>query len=180
MDNDLERFWGGLGEVCSGSSSATVRDAIRDVGERHIRELQRAREELAELRAERDAVHLIGGMWEQGGGAEPVGYVTTVDGKLVPLRVDAGPVVRDALRRQAKGWVEQHSDGEGPELGALLSLVPATVSLSVGPAPPGVDYDAGHHAVWVTSTGGCEAFAHGLVPAIRAATVRLLECEAAT
>jgi hypothetical protein len=173
MDSDLERFWGGLRDVCSGSSSATVRDATRDVGDRHIRELQAAREELRRLR---DRPLLMFGIWAEGdNGAMPAQVCLTDDGDDVPgLMIDAAPLLEQALRRQAREWCRSVADGEGAVLEQLLAM-------------------ARHHRLDLIVThdaaGGCEAGwwsddapkeavasakAPGLTSAIRAATCELL------
>lgn len=125
-------------------------------------------QELAELRAERDAMHLIGGMWKQGG-AEPCGYVTTVDGEPVPLQVDASPVVGEALRRQAAAVIRrvELSDPSGPELGAVLALVPEAWDLSVVVRRATWEHDLG-------AQPACTAIGETREAAIMAATRELL------
>lgn len=135
MNEDIDRFVGGLREICSGSSSATVRAATGDAGERLLRELRRARWELTELRAGQQAA------------------------------------IDEALRRQAAAVCRrvELSDSAGPELGALLALVPAEYNLHVSGAEPVATWE---HHVRPELQASCSGPTREA--AIRAATVKLL------
>ena len=135
-------------------------------------------QELAELRR-LTASYELRGVWPDGDEQPDVLPDRIVfvgeDGEPEPrFAVDARPLLEEVLRRQAKLWVEQHSDGEGPELGALLSLVPHDLDLLVLGAQPG------YQAAWEEAARPL-AKAEGATPeaAIRAATLKLLGIDAA-
>lgn len=100
-------------------------------------ELVAAREELARLRLVAEFWSggrcQLGGAWSDDG-PEPADYVLLdEDGELMEpgLEIDGSPVVREALRRQARQlcrWMEHSS---GAALGALLALVPERYELRV-------------------------------------------------
>jgi hypothetical protein len=142
-------------------------------------ELRAAREELTELRQLRRPLTLFG-VWAEGS-SDPIPdrICATDDGDDVELMLDdvelmldALPLIEQVLDRQAKAWVRQHADGKGPELGALLALVPSTYALRVdeGDQRP---YEAGWES-WderVCATGATRE------AAVLAATRELLDLD---
>jgi hypothetical protein len=129
-------------------------------------------DELAQLRERAEGTWTVMGEWA-GDAVVPSGYhVFGADGQTGPdIDIDACELVAEVLRRQALAWCRQHSEGDGPELGALLSLVPGDRELIVTIA------EHGFRAGWwrCSLVPLASAFGSSIEAAIRAATLQLLE-----
>jgi hypothetical protein len=144
-----------------------------------IADLLAARQELAELRSVLDGRLTVWASWRDSGELPDDVGLSDPDGDQIDVELDASGLIDEVRRRQAKAAIRRHelSDPLGPELGAVLALVPAGLGLCVWPRDSG-----GYTADWRTDEPRILALDSGPTreAAILAATAKLLDLDEAS